>query len=625
MPLIQAVLSLNNITDIQEVGRWGKGTIIDALYSPNGTELIVATALGVYVYDAETAVQLLFIPVENIQLASIALSPNGQLVAMGIAPDWIEVRQVSDGSLQNTFTAPNGIGSLTFTIDGQHLLAPYAAWRINDGTFVSSTYSMSTLSVNGITVITRGEQEFEVAELITENEISISPTGVVIPDDSYSLTRTTLSPDGKLFAIGDWGSTAEVYRVADGTLLCSLNFVPPTAFAPRRQLSSRKHNNSPGPYLVHGLEFTPDSETLAVASGFKEVTLWQMADCQLSQRILDASGDIIFSDDGHKMAVWADTVTQWDMPSGTRLNQLKQHTGWVNDLAFTSTSSRLAIASSSFYLRSVVDGGLLTSLPNKTNNLAITSDDQTLLLNSDNGDLIFYNLVENTSFSVVVTTSPWEVNDISLSSDGQMVATVSGDDAVRVWRVSDGQLLSEGYSINGQAVTFSPAEPFFAFYGAEYRQEEGTIDLWTTPNLSTMEEEVWPNDHSPNHVLVHSLDIPDGYNNLRSLIFSPDGTFLAAGFSSGHILIWRVSDEELVLILQDHTNTVTGLAFSPSGHILASVSYDGTLRFWRAADGMLLNSIPFPSLRLLTVVFSPDGRFLATGSTDGLVRLWGVP
>jgi hypothetical protein len=138
MPPVQAVLSPENIDQIQEVGRWGKGKVIDAKYSPDGTQLAVATALGVYVYDTETAVQLSFIPVENIQLASMAISPDWQIVAMGIEPDQIEIRQLSDGRLLNTFTTPYGVHVLAFTSDGQHLLAPYAAWRMSDRTSIPS-------------------------------------------------------------------------------------------------------------------------------------------------------------------------------------------------------------------------------------------------------------------------------------------------------------------------------------------------------------------------------------------------------------------------------------------------------------------------------------------------------
>lgn len=616
MPVVHTVLSPENITQIQEIGRWGKGVVIDATYIPDGTQLVVATPLGVYVYDAETAVQLSFIPVENIQLSSMAVSPDGQWVAMGIEPDQVEVRQLRDGSLRYAFTAPDGVKSLMFTHDGQHLLAPYTAWRLSDGMLVPSSFDMSTLSDNGKTVALYMDDAFYIAALMVEDEISASKTGVVIPDEFDQLTSEALSPDGQLLARGGWGDIVAVYQVNDGTLLYTLNFAPTTASILRHKLTSQAHNNSPGPHRVSDLEFTPDSQMLAVVSGFQEATLWQMSDGRLLQRIPGVNGQIAFSADGTRMAAWSDTLTQWEMPAGTRLNQLKQHMGWVTDLAFTSSSSHLAIASNLIYLRSMLDGGLLTSLSSDARSLAISQDDTTLLSTSGN-ELSIWNLADDTSFSVRASESSWGVGDVAISADGQMAATVSHDDAIRVWRVNDGQLLGDGYSMSGQTIAFSPTEPLLAFSGMDGE----AIELWSAPPLSSIADEqgVW---HDP----LYSLKIEDEiYATLKCLAFSPDGTILAAGLSTGRILVWRIAEGALIQILQSHLNSVNGIAFSPDGQLLASVSYDGSLKFWRMADGVLLNTILFPPMQLRDVAFSPDGRFLATGSEDGLVRVWGVP
>jgi hypothetical protein len=65
VPIIETVLLPENITQIEEIGRWGKGYVLDAVYSPDGTQLIVATPIGVYVYNAQTIALLRFIPAEQ--------------------------------------------------------------------------------------------------------------------------------------------------------------------------------------------------------------------------------------------------------------------------------------------------------------------------------------------------------------------------------------------------------------------------------------------------------------------------------------------------------------------------------------------------------------------------------
>jgi hypothetical protein len=54
MPVVQTVLSPENITQIREIGRWGKGRVFDAVYSPDRQQVAVATALGVYIYEGST-------------------------------------------------------------------------------------------------------------------------------------------------------------------------------------------------------------------------------------------------------------------------------------------------------------------------------------------------------------------------------------------------------------------------------------------------------------------------------------------------------------------------------------------------------------------------------------------
>lgn len=610
MPPVQAVLSPENITQIQEIGRWGKGMVIDAVYSPDRTQLAVATVLGVYVYDAETAEQLSFIPVENIQLRSMAVSPDWHWVAMGIEPDQIEIRQLSDGSLRYTVTAPNGLESLTFTKDGAYVLAPYAAWRMDDGISVSSTYDLSPLSADGQIVALQTGQRINIAELVIQNEISVLATGVGISNHLDSPSHVALSPDGQLLAWGGWGDVVEVYQVSNGTLLYRLDFAPSTASIMRQRLASPAYNNSPGAHHVSDLEFTPDGQALAIVSGFEELTLWQMSDGRLLNRIPDVYGEITFSADGQRLAAWSATLTQWDMTSGTRLNQLKQHAGMVRDITFSPDGTYLAVASNFIYLRNVIDGGLLTSLPSGAGSLAISPDQQTLLSTSNN-DLVIWDLTEGTSFAVQASQGSWGVSDVALSADGQTAATVSHDDAVRVWRVSDGQLLNEGYSMFGGRVAFSPTEPLLVFAS----HDGDSLEVWSLPSLD---------GNDSGQIKYRLQDSSDSYFSLYSLAFSPDGALLAAGLYDGRILIWRIGETQPILTLTSHTDSVTGVTFSPDGQLLASVSYDDTLRLWRVNDGVLLHTLSLaPNPR--DVVFSPNGRFLATGSSDGLVRLWGVP
>jgi WD40 repeat protein len=115
--------------------------------------------------------------------------------------------------------------------------------------------------------------------------------------------------------------------------------------------------------------------------------------------------------------------------------------------------------------------------------------------------------------------------------------------------------------------------------------------------------------------------------NVRALVFSPDGSTLYSGGSDGAIRVWSLSDGT-VLNHFSFKQQANSLALSPDGGLLASIycSTDdakgctkGGAVIWRAADGKMLKS--FPDIAN-AVAFSPDGSLLATGggAHDSLLR-----
>ena len=109
-----------------------------------------------------------------------------------------------------------------------------------------------------------------------------------------------------------------------------------------------------------------------------------------------------------------------------------------------------------------------------------------------------------------------------------------------------------------------------------------------------------------------------GYN----LVYSPDGTRLAATFIS-HVLIWdTASGERLSTLPGETTGTVRRLAFSPDGTRLAVASMDGLPRVWDVATASEQLSLSGHDQPCEAITFSPDGRRLATGDFSGNIRIW---
>ena len=80
------------------------------------------------------------------------------------------------------------------------------------------------------------------------------------------------------------------------------------------------------------------------------------------------------------------------------------------------------------------------------------------------------------------------------------------------------------------------------------------------------------------------LCIPAPVKDLKSgsVSISPDGLWLAGGFSDRTVRVWDARTGAERTVFKGHTDVVHSVVFSPDGKRLASASADRTIRLWDA-------------------------------------------
>jgi WD40 repeat protein/tetratricopeptide (TPR) repeat protein len=109
---------------------------------------------------------------------------------------------------------------------------------------------------------------------------------------------------------------------------------------------------------------------------------------------------------------------------------------------------------------------------------------------------------------------------------------------------------------------------------------------------------------------------------VRTVVFSPDGRYLASGGGDLLIKVWNVADGDELYTLRGHTKGIENLAFSPDNMFLASSSIDSTIKIWNVTNGEELQTLTGHIGFISSLAFSRQAVELVSGDYTGLFKVW---
>ncbi|MEA5499122.1 WD40 domain-containing protein [Limnoraphis robusta] len=531
------------------------GGVLSIALSPNGELLATGIDEDIFFWQINEGRPLSILPGHKAWVMAVSFSPDGNILASGSNDQTVRLWDVKTGQCLKTLRGHNSrVQCLAFSEDGKLIASgsndkTVRVWDVETGEClqVLQGHYRRILAITfnlkrGIIISSSEDETVRFWEIATGNCVNILETQV------NWMSSMALSPDGELLVTASDGNTVKFWEIETGK--CTKNLV---GYEER----------------VWAVAFSPDGEKLATGSNDNTIKIWNVC-----------TGECVKTLQEHRHLVWwvgfsldnqtlvsvsqDQSVKFWHFASGQCLKTLDAYSNWVSFVIFSP------------------DGKILVSC----------SEDRLVRLWNINTKTCEKTLIGHTNI----------VSSAAFHPNGNLLATASDDSTVKLWDVTTGECLKTlwGHESWVHSVSFS-CQGLLAT-----GSRDKTIKIWDIETGECLQT------------------LAGHWHRVKSVAFSFCGKILASGSDDQTLKIWDVEKGICLQTLSEHTDWVLCVAFSPCGKILASAGGDRTVKLWEVETGKCVLTLTGHRQRVRSVAFNNDGSQIVSSSDDHTVKVWNL-
>jgi uncharacterized repeat protein (TIGR01451 family) len=491
-----------------------------AVFSPDGTQILLAQANIAILRDIDTGVIIQTFSGHTGTITAVAFSPDGTQILTGSNDRQAKLWNVISGNLIQTYVGHlESVYTVAFSPDGTKIITGSGSsspsndssvklWDKETGIVIreflghSEVVISSEFSPNGLYLLT-GSTGYDAAEVILWN----MDTGAEIyrfGGSNVGSCSVAFSPDGnQLVTASGWGTFAEFFARVWNTQSAQLTGV------------FQGHT-----YNVLDAVFSPDGTKILTGSMDGTARIWEVATEQELSSFVDPSfrfvNAVAYSPDGNYILTGSSLLGAsspeaivWDVNTGDVVQSF-MHMQDINSVAFSPDGTKIATGS-----------GRESSTQDRTARIWNISTGQELHQFTLNGE---------------------SIRSVAFSHDGTQLVAAGDDWIARTWDVDTGETIRTyiGHTDQILAAAFSPDDTRLITGSAD-----GSIKLWDTTTSNILRSFEFPYEQFGTCTSC--------YPQVCDVAYSPDGTKIAGAYQ-GVALLWDSGNNTADLSVSQSTS-----------------------------------------------------------------------